>query len=392
MLARLITSRINSTFSSILLTGPRQVGKSTLLRSLKPDLEVNLADQGVFIRHSKDPELIRKLVLALPKGSTILLDEAQRLPEILNTIQVLIDSEGYRFLVTGSSAKKLHRGKANLLPGRLISEYLDPLSYLEVGKDNFDLARALRFGMLPGIFLNKDEGGRILDSYVDLYLREEIQAEGLVRSLGSYARFLELVAITSGQWLNYSKISSDSEIPKETIRNFTSVLEETLLLFRISSFQISKKFTQKSQTRKVQQKEKVLLFDVGVRNSLLRIGGNEVPLHDVGSVFEQWMILQIIYLNRALNKKWKVSSFLDSNGLEVDCVIETENELLGIEIKSGTKYRSDWIVGLNCFVEYVGTVKPVKKFIAYTGDDVQKLDDQTMVYPYSLLLEVLFQY
>jgi hypothetical protein len=104
------------------------------------------------------------------------------------------------------------------------------------------------------------------------------------------------------------------------------------------------------------------------------------------------MILQIIYLNRALNKKWKVSSFLDSNGLEVDCVIETENELLGIEIKSGTKYRSDWIVGLNCFVEYVGTVKPVKKFIAYTGDDVQKLDDQTMVYPYSLLLEVLFQY
>jgi predicted AAA+ superfamily ATPase len=389
MLDRIITKRINSTFSSILLTGPRQVGKSTLLRALKPNLEINLADQGVFIRHSKDPEIIRKIVSALPRDSTVLLDEVQRLPEILNTVQTLIDSDGYRFLVTGSSARKLHRGKANLLPGRLIRESLDPLSCLEINKEDFDLTRALRFGMLPGIYLNNEEGDRILDSYVDSYLREEIQAEGLVRSLGSYARFLELAAEMSGQWLNYSKLSSDSEIPKETIRNFTSLLEETLLLFRIESFQIGKQFERKSNTRKVQQREKIVLFDVGVRNSLLRIGGKEVPLNDIGSVFEQWLILQVIYLNRAFNKRWRISSFLDNKGLEVDCVIESENEIIGIEIKSGTKYRPEWLSGLHGLAAYVGSTKPLKKFVAYTGDDIQRIDEQTLIYPYYSLLELL---
>lgn len=392
MLDRIITHRIHETFSSVLLTGPRQVGKSTLLRSLKPSLEINLADQAVFVRHSKDPELIRKQVLALPKGSTILLDEAQRLPEILNTVQALIDIEGYRFLVTGSSAKKLHRGKANLLPGRLIRECLDPLSYLEIGEHNFNLARALRYGMLPGIYLNETEGERILNSYVDLYLREEIQAEGLVRSLGNYARFLELIAIASGQWLNYSKLSSDSEIPKETIRNFTTLLEETLLLFRISTFNLTKGHGHKATTRKVQQKEKILLFDVGVRNSLLRIGGKEVPLHDFGAVFEQWVLLQIIYINRAFDKKWRISSFLDRAGQEVDCIIETEDELLAIEIKSGVKSRSEWSRGLESFADYVGVTKPIKKWIAYTGEDVQKLDGNIMMYPYHHIFQLLSEY
>lgn len=237
MRERWVADRIAKSRTNVLVLGPRQVGKSTLCRSLEPALYVDLSDEREFLDFAKDPARLRREVTALAKPALVVIDEVQRVPSLLNTVQSLVDRtpRGLRFILTGSSARKLRRGGANLLPGRIILEHLDPLNGLEVGAD-LDLDRGLRLGMLPGIYWGDDEAAEILGTYAEVYLRQEIQAEGIARDLGSYARFLDVMAIASGQWLNYSKLSSDTEIPKETIRRFVQILDDTLLAFRIPAF------------------------------------------------------------------------------------------------------------------------------------------------------------
>ncbi len=382
---RILKSRLVHTKKSILLLGPRQVGKSTLCRELKPRKSINLADETLFIRYSKDPDLLQREILALPKPSLIFVDEIQRIPSLLNTIQVLIDdhSGAHKFLLTGSSARKLKRGEANLLPGRIILEYLDPLTVYEL-KNTFDLNRALQVGMLPEIFLDREEGIDILSTYTEVYLKEEIQAEALIKNIGQYARFLDVAAILSGQWLNYSKVSSETEIPKETIRRFFSILEETLLIFRIPGFTPKIKIS-----RRVTQKDKFLFFDLGVRNSLLGLHRHPITQDQIGSLFEQWFILQIIYLNRAFKKGWTLSSYRTEGGAEVDLVIERDEDLIGLEIKSGINVGKGDLKGLQSLQETIKNYKPFKKWIAYRGKTSQVFDDGTQVFPYIDLLEKL---
>ncbi len=186
---RSLFRRLKEGDKNILLFGPRQVGKSTLCRSLKPDLTVNLADEASYLSYSKDASRIKREVAALTRPSSIFIDEVQRVPALLNTIQsILDDSKRHRFILTGSSARKLKRGGANLLPGRVLLEHLDALSIKELG-GRFDLEKALRVGTLPGIYLDDKDGPAILETYASTYLREEIQAEALSKNLGAYARF-----------------------------------------------------------------------------------------------------------------------------------------------------------------------------------------------------------
>jgi predicted AAA+ superfamily ATPase len=167
----------------------------------------------------------------------VVIDEVQRVPRLLNTLQALMDDlpVKHRYLLSGSSARKLKAGGVNLLPGRIVVEHLPPLTVFETGPD-FDLERALQVGMLPGVHLDPTGGIDLLGTYADTYLSEEIRAEAVVREIGSYARFLDVMAMTSGQWLNYSKLSSDTEIPKETFRRFVEILEDTLLAIRLPAF------------------------------------------------------------------------------------------------------------------------------------------------------------
>jgi predicted AAA+ superfamily ATPase len=315
----------------------------------------------------------------------IVIDEVQRLPSLLNTIQSLVDdpSNSFRFLLTGSSARKLKRGGANLLPGRIILEYMDPFTYAEV-KDAFELSRALQVGMLPGIYLGGEESLATLDTYVEVYLREEIRVEALVRNLGDYARFLDIAAVLSGQWLNYSKISSDTEIPKETIRRYVALLEDTLLMFRLPAFTPRRKIS-----RRLSQRDKFLLFDIGVRNALLGIHRRPMAPDQRGSAFEQWLILQTIYLNRALRKDWRLSSYRTEGGAEVDLVIEREDDVLGIEIKSSRNVSRADTRGLFSLAETIGRYKPLKKWVIYTGDRRQLLENRVHVLPYLEALEEL---
>ena len=379
MIDRTIHARIAAGSKHLLLLGPRQVGKSTLVRSLNPSRVINLMDETLYLAYSKDPGRLRREMSAHPKPGLIVLDEIQRVPALLNVVQALLDEGSrHRFILTGSSARKLRRGHANLLPGRIILEYLDPLSFWELGSQ-FDLEKTLRIGSLPGIYLDPAQGLDVLSTYGQVYLREEIQAEALTQNLGAYARFLDLPAEASGQWINYSKLASDSEIPKETIRRFFSILEDTLVAFRIPSFK------PKSSKRRVSQRDRFLFFDLGVRNALLGIHRDVLGPTEKGRLFEQWITLQITTFIRAHKKEWKLSSYRTDAGAEVDLILDMGSSLWAIECKFGKNVTEAEMWGLRSFEEVAH--KPVKKFILFTAESPQRFSRGETAIPYQQFLQ-----
>lgn len=361
----------------MLLLGARQVGKSTLARGLGPQIVIDLADEQSFLDHAKDPGLLGRELRVLAKPSLVVVDEVQRIPSMLNTVQAVMD-EGrrHRFILTGSSARKLKRGGANLLPGRVLLEHLDPLAFDEIG-DDFDLERALTVGTLPGIYLDSEGGADVLESYANVYLREEIQAEAVVRDVGSYARFLDAAAASSGEWINYSKFASDTEIAKETLRRYFQILEDTLLVFRIPPFEVRR------STRRVSQRDRFLFFDVGVRNALLGLHRRAPPQTERARLFEHWLILQCIYFARARHVPWRFGAYRTDAGAEVDLVIDTGRRLVAVECKAGRNVRSSQLGGLRSFASIAH--KPTRSIVAFQGDRAQRVDG-VEVLPYRALL------
>lgn len=382
MITRILKKKIENHPKSILLLGPRQVGKSTLCNNLRLDLSINLADEELFRQHLNDPGLIKRIIGGLTQGpKTIFIDEVQRIPSMLNTIQALIDTNPeMRFLLTGSSARKLKRGKANLLPGRVLLEHLPPLLFWELA-GQFDLNKALTIGTLPEIYL-QEWGPEVLHSYVAGYLREEIQAEALTKDLASYSRFLNLAAELSGQYMNYAKIASDAEINKETIRRYMEILSDTLLVELVPSFRgVDKK-------RRARQKEKFIFFDLGVRNALLgRTHRISFSKEEWGHLFEQWVILQVVYYNRTYKKNWRISTYRDAMGVEVDLIIETNTTALAVEIKSGIKANSKMFKGVNKLADITG--RPFQGYLVYQGEHTQKFENLGNAVPYQTFFEQL---
>ena len=382
MCDRVVKARILNTKKSVLLLGPRQVGKSTLCRALQPDFALDLADEETFLSHSKDPGLLKRLLAAAPQARVIFIDEIQRIPQLLNTVQALMEAPVHphrKFILTGSSARKLRQAGTNLLPGRVLFEWLDPLLLGEIGSQ-FDLERTLCVGALPGVYFDLEEGTQILSSYVEIYLREEIRAEALVRNLGGFARFLDIIALGSGQWLNYSKLSGDAEIPKETIRRFVTLLEDTLIAFRLPPYAIE-------GTRRVTQRDKIFLFDVGVRNAILGIHKRALTPDQRGTVFEQWFVIQVRALLRAFKHDWRLSSYRTDAGAEVDLVLEDGEHVVGIEIKCSKTVNSSDRRGLVSLGEVLRKGKKYTKWIVFQGEKAQQFEDGTWALPFAEALD-----
>jgi predicted AAA+ superfamily ATPase len=233
MFPRILQKQISKSFKSgksILLLGPRQTGKSTLIQNQKPDFELNLIQQSTFIEVARDPSYLEgRLQASLPKGGLVFIDEIQRLPSLLNTVQALIDQKlGYQFALTGSSARKLKRGRANLLPGRVHTYELGPIIAPEL-EYRADTKQVLALGSLPGV-LNESSvimAKRSLKSYATTYLNEEIKAEALTKNIEGFTRFLFLMAAYSTQFLDLTKISKGAAVPRQTVQRYFEILRQT---------------------------------------------------------------------------------------------------------------------------------------------------------------------
>ncbi len=353
----------------VLLLGPRQVGKSTLLASLGPDVTLNLASLATFREFVAEPERLERELLAAPAATrTVLVDEVQRVPALLDGIQAIIDAHPrrFRFLLSGSSARKLRRGHANLLPGRIVVHHLHPLLAHELAAD-FNLDRVLAHGSLPGIYSNRDADSRnaTLRSYVDTYLREEVQAEALVRDIGGYSRLLDLAAASSGRVINLNALSRDTGVSYETARRYLDVLEDTLVLFRIPAWSGSDRATLVAHP-------KLLLFDLGVRNALLRRPLDR-PLDDErGLLLEHLVGLELRRREGTLWPDARVQHFRTRRGAEVDFVVTAGREVWAIEVKASRRVDVRDTKGLAAFVDRAGRV--TRQIVVFLGARRQRVD------------------
>ena len=316
---------------SVLLLGPRQAGKTTLVGSLKPDLMVSLVAPRDRQRYERDPSILSGEVLALAdrKGRTplVTVDEVQKVPGIMDVGQDLIDRHAAQFIFTGSSARKLRRGRQiNLLPGRVVVLRLDPLLIEEDRQAT--LENVLLFGALPGIRQVHEEADREIDlrAYVETYLEEEVRQEALVRKVGLFGRFLELASLDSGRIANYSKISRDVGVSPLTVQAYYEILCDCLVTERVEPI------TRSVSRKKLTKASRYLLFDLGVRRLAAREGPRPHPSR-TGELFEQFVGLELIRWCRLHTPRTQVKFWRDPDGPEVDWVLDDGGSYLPVEVK-----------------------------------------------------------
>jgi predicted AAA+ superfamily ATPase len=367
---RLLFRRLKRDPKNALLLGPRQTGKSTLLASLGADLEINLAAPQAFRDYVRDPgRLEKELEAAGPRIRTVFLDEVQRVPALLDVVQVISDRRPgrFRFLLSGSSARKLRRGQANLLPGRVHLYHLHPLLQQELG-GAFRLERALSHGTLPGIYAQQDPAVRALDlgGYVDAYLREEVQAEALVRDLGGYARLLDLVAASSGRILNLNALCQEAGLGHQTAKNYVEVLEDTLLLFRVPAWSGSDRASLVAHPKRY-------LFDVGVRNALLRRPLDRFLEDEKGLLLEHWIAQELHARTGTLWPELSVYHYRTKHGAEVDFVLQAGREIWAVEVKASRQVSREALSGFDSLALRAKGLK--RRIVVFLGERGQRLGD-----------------
>jgi predicted AAA+ superfamily ATPase len=358
---RQISKIIKKFNKSILLLGPRQTGKSTLISELKPELSINLSDQETYVAFLRDPGLLKK---RLQNKKTIFIDEVQKIPSLLNTVQSLIDKDKkLRFFLTGSSARGLRRGHANLLPGRVLALRLGPLTSTELAS-NFDLDRMLSLGALPGIYLepNIELAERVLRSYVSTYLREEIQAEALTRNLEGFSRFFDIIASRSGDFVDFTKFSSQASIERTSARRYFDVLVDTLVVNPVPAFT-------KSSKRRLVQHPRYYFFDVGVLNGAL--SNFAVSSDRKGSLFEHLCLQLLLSEAQGRDEDVRISVYRTDGGAEVDFILEKGKEVFAIEVKATKTIGSHDLKGLKSFANFHDSARCL---IFYLGDHLLTMD------------------
>jgi predicted AAA+ superfamily ATPase len=317
---------------SVLLLGPRQTGKTTLVETLKPDLLLNFLRPEVRQRYERAPHLLGAEVEALVPRTrgyrpVVVLDEVQRVPELVNVVQDLVDRRLARFVLTGSSARKLRRGGGvNLLPGRLLPLRLDPLSLAE--RVPATLEEALLYGSLPGIALAADDAAREEDlrAYTTLYLEEEVRAEALVRNLGTFSRFLQMAALEAGNISHFRGIAQELGVAHTTVAGYYEILEDCLIAERIEAL------SQSRTRKKLTKSPRYLFFDLGVRRVAAE-EGRRLPPRVLGTLFEQFVGLELLRAIRQTVGELRLQFWRDPDGPEVDWIVEGEDRLLPVEVK-----------------------------------------------------------
>lgn len=364
---------------SCFLFGPRSSGKTVWIKQTLPDaLYINLLNSVQRRAFYENPNRLLK-VLEAEKKSFVIIDEIQKVPELLDEIHmILVEQENkYTFLLTGSSPRKLKRSGANLLGGRAKRLDFFPFCWVELFKvQQFNLEKFLTVGGLPKVYLGDDPQSE-LEDYFNIYLNEEIREETAIRNIRGFENFLVCSAHLSGQVINYTKLANDTQLNVQTVKEYVQVLEDTLLLFRLTPFQ--------SNIRKPVKTEKIYLFDIGVRNHLKGIPVIFPKTEIFGEAFEHFIISEVRTYVSYNRKKIEMNFWRDQNGHEVDLVVAP---YLAIEIKSTTKIVAKDHKNLKIFMEE----KICKQSIIVSLDPVkEKWDDSIEHCPWDSFLQKLWE-
>lgn len=375
MYSRIIKPPINKSF---FLFGPRGTGKTTWLKeSFKKAVYLDLLESEIYNDLLANPQRLENFI---PQNFNdwVILDEVQRIPALLNEVHRLIEKRKLKFILTGSSARKLKRKEVNLLAGRALTYHLYPLTTLEL-KNDFNLRHALAYGHLPATF-NEPDIKRYLESYVTTYLREEVLQEGLTRNLGAFSRFLETASFSQGQVLNMSEISRECACHRKVVENYFSILEDMMIGYYLPVFS-------KRAKRRLVLHPKFYFFDVGIYQTLRPKGPLDLPEEIEGTSLETFIYQEIKALNDYLGSNYSLFYWRTANQLEVDFVLYGKPGIIAIEVKRTKKPIDRHFRGLKAFLkDYPGA----KTYLVYLGERTMSYG-QIQVLPIERFLEQIIK-
>lgn len=366
---------------SAFLWGPRKTGKTTYLKRHFPhSLVYDFLKTDLFFEISKNPALLRERLLAKDKSvlkHPIILDEVQKVPQVFDEVHWLIENKGLRFILCGSSARKLKRGPTNLLGGRAWRYEMFPLVTAEVKR--VDLLRILNHGMIPLHYLQGEDYRRSLKAYVQDYLKEEIFAEGLTRNIPAFSRFLDAVGYSHGELTNYSNIASDCGIDSKTVKEYHQILIDTLLAVRIEPFK-------RRQSRQIITKApKYYLFDVGVAGYLTRRHLETQRGAEFGKAFEHFLLMEIVAYRSYRNRDFEINFWRTKTGLEVDFVLAGGE--VAIEIKGSSRLNYRDLHGLLAFMDKHSP----KRSIVVCNEKEKRVHGKIEILPWDVFLPELWE-
>lgn len=373
---------------SFLLLGPRGTGKSTWLKQAFPRaLTIDLLDSGRFLALSRDPASLAALVAPLRRGDWVVIDEIQRIPALLDEVHRLYEQHrGIHFALSGSSARKLRRAGANLLAGRALQIQMLPFVWPEYRKA-WSIDQACEWGTLPLVVSDPGHRAATLATYVETYLKEEITAEALVRSLDPFVRVLQVAGLYNGQILNLENLSRESAVKRSTVERYFQILEDTLLAFRVPA--VSLGIRTKETTH-----PKFFLFDTGVARAAAGLARDHVDSVWRGFAFEALLHHELRGYAALAGKDRPLAHYSVSGGFDVDFLVQTRpktlsapRQFVAIEAKVGAKFKSQWIGSLRTLLRECGS-QIRRGIIVYTGKDRLKRDGIDVM-PAGLFLEEL---
>lgn len=344
---------------SFFLFGPRGTGKTTLLKQKYMNaIWINLLEPDLFRQYSARPERLREIVHAHPEKKVTVIDEIQKLPELLNVVHMLIEEKsGVSFVLTGSSSRKIKRTGVDLLAGRAIKKSLHPFMAVELGK-KFNLTNALMDGLLPLVVFSENSSD-VLKTYISLYIREEVQMESMVRNIGNFSRFLEAISFSHGSLLNVSSVARECSVERKTVEGYITILEDLLLAFRLPIFT-------KRAKRAVISHSKFYYFDAGVYRSLRPSGPLDRPQEIEGTALEGLVAQHLVAWNSYRNDKNKLYFWRTPAGAEVDFILYGEEVFWAIEVKNTSQVRPEDIRSLSGFKQLYPECTP---YLVYRGKE-----------------------
>ena len=363
---------------SYFLLGMRGVGKSTWAQQALPDaLRLDLLDEALFTDLLGDPSLFRQLLSAVGPGEWVVVDEVQRIPSLLNEVHRMIEGRSVRFALLGSSARKLKTAGTNLLAGRALHKAMHPLTPAELGGD-FNLDDALRYGTIPLVWTAPDRR-EALQSYTQLYLREEIRAEAAVRNLSGFVRFLPVAAVMHAQTVNAASVARDAGIGRSTVNGYLEILDDTLLAVQLPAFEARLRVRER-------RRPKLYWADPGLVRAVKRQLG-PVAAEERGALLEGW----VLGLLRAHNEHQRVYDDIGywaaaESAAEVNFVLTRDREHLAIEVKASERYNTAMLKGLRAVADLPGLARRV---LVYRGQRAFTTEDGIAVWPLDSLHQAL---